>query len=337
MSRSTIHDVARAAGVSIKTVSRVLNNEPNVRLETREKIVIAMRALNYAPSPSARSLAGSRSWSIGLVYDNPSANYVVDLQYGAIERCRESRWHLWFEPVALRGELLAREVTTVLAKTRMDGLIVTPPLSGEPALLTLLEEAKLPYVRISPPDHALDAPYVEMDDEAAALEMTRHLIAEGHRQIAFIEGHPEHHSSALRRRGFEAAMREAGLPIAQGCLEPGRYDFESGVDAARRLLARRPWPTAIFACNDDMAAGVITTAHELGFEVPGDVSIAGFDDTYIARTTWPRLTTIHQPTRELAWRATDLLLQQLQSGEAPRGVKLAHRLVKRESTAPPKR
>ncbi|HEU4600572.1 MAG TPA: LacI family DNA-binding transcriptional regulator [Steroidobacteraceae bacterium] len=330
--RAKINDVAAAAGVAIKTVSRVLNNEPNVREETRKRVLAVVKELNYHPSLSARSLAGRRSYLIGLIYENPSANYIVDVQHGAMARCREGRFQLLSHQVTGRGEEMERDVLGLIDQTHLDGIVVTSPLSESPVLVSALDRRGVPYVRIASNASKHKSPYVDMDDEGAAREMTEHLIGLGHRNIGFIVGHPDHYSSARRLRGYKAALREHKIPVREQYICQGYFVFESGLEAARQLLKLPKRPTTIFASNDDMAAGVLMAAHEMGVAVPTKLSVAGFDDTYIARTVWPRLTTVHQPTYDLSYTVTDLLLQMLQTGEQPKPVRLKHRLVVRAST-----
>ena len=330
--RAKIHDVADAAGVAIKTVSRVLNNEPNVRAETRERVLAVVKRLNYHPSMSARSLAGRRSYLIGLVYENPSANYIVDVQHGAMARCREGRFQLLMHQVTGRGEDLERDVLGLMDQTHLDGLIVTAPLSESQDLIKVLDRRSLPFVRIAPSDMKHRTPFADMDDAGAAREMTEYLIGLGHRRIGFIVGHPDHFASSQRLAGYKSALKSHRIAYSAALVRQGFFVFESGVAAARQLLTLSQPPTAIFASNDDMAAGVLMTAHEMGIAVPDRLSVAGFDDTYIASTIWPRLTTVHQPSYDLAYTATDLLLQFLQTGTVPKPVRLPHRLVCRAST-----
>jgi LacI family transcriptional regulator len=325
MRRKTIDDVAREAGVAIKTVSRVLNNEPNVREETRARVLSVVKELNYHPSLSARSLAGRRSYLVGLVYENPSANYVVDVQHGAMERCREERFQLFVRQCSARGDDLAREITGLVDQTHADGLVVTPPLSESAYLIKALDRRSLPFVRVAPNDARHRTPFVDMDDEGAAREMTEYLIGLGHARIGFIVGHPEHYASGQRLSGYKAALKAHRLPAEPAYVKQGFFVFESGYEAARQLLTMPQPPTAIFASNDDMAAGVLMAAHEMGIEVPARLSVAGFG---------PRLTTIHQPSYDLAYAATDLLLQMLKAHKTPKPVRLEHRLVVRASTGP---
>ncbi len=334
MARKTIHDVARAAGVAIKTVSRVLNDEPNVRDETRARVQAVVKELNYHPSMSARGLAGRRSYLIALIYENPSANYVVDVQHGAMTRCRQERFQLFVHQCTERGEEMCREIMGLVDQTHADGLIVTPPLSESAELLAALEHRALPFVRIAPNQIPHSSPFVDIDDEGAGREMTEYLIGLGHKRIGFIIGHPDHYASGRRLQGYKSALKANKLPFRAQYVKPGQFVFESGLEGARQLLAMPEPPTAIFASNDDMAAGVLMAAHEMGISVPKQLSVAGFDDTYIARTVWPRLTTVHQPSYDLAYAAAGLLFQVLKTRKTPKPVRLAYKLVCRESSGP---
>jgi len=335
MAHKTINDVAKAAGVAIKTVSRVLNDEPNVRDETRARVQAVVKALDYHPSISARSLAGRRSFLIGLVYGNPSANYIVDVQHGTMACCRQQRFQLLSrQSGSTQGEELSKEVLGLVAQTRIDGIVLTPPLSESGELIKALDRRGVPFVRISPNDVPHSSPCVDMDDEGAAHEMTEYLIGLGHRRIGFVTGHPQHYASKQRLKGYKSALRKHRLPFQPEYVKPGSFVFDSGMESGRQLLTLPQRPTAIFASNDDMAAGVTMAAHEMGIAVPAQLSISGFDDTYIARAIWPRLTTVHQPSYEMAYRATGLLLQMLRTRKAPAPIRLPYTLVCRESTGP---
>lgn len=333
--RTTIHDVAARAGVSIKTVSRVLNEEPSVRAETRSRVRDAMLSLNYQPSLPARTLAGRRSNLIALVYENPSASYVFDVQSGSMAMCRERRMRLLVQSCNDLGDQLIDEVLSMVDQTHVDGLVLTPPLSSNRNLIAALDAKGLPFVRVAPDDLTHRSPRIEMDDRAAAQEMTEYLASIGHRRIGFIQGHPSHTSSGLRIEGFRAGIAAAGLHPADQAVEQGFNSFDSGVAAARRLLERVPRPTAIFASNDDMAAGAIFAAREAGIDVPGDLSVAGFDDTQLASITYPPLTTVHQPSYDMASVATALLIDLIRGGEVVPATGLDHVLVKRGSTTAP--
>jgi LacI family transcriptional regulator len=330
--RVTIKDVSRRAGVSIKTVSRVLNKERYVRADTRARVEAAVAALNFSPSLAARSLAGKRSHQVALIYDNHSPYYIHAIQEGVWDRCREEGVRLLAQPADVSSPDIAREVGGLIDETHVDGIILSSPVTDCTAVLDELERRMIPFVRISPgTNHALTSS-VFMDDVQAADDMTTHLINLGHRSIGFIVGHPNHMASEQRLFGYRKALDRAGIPFEPGLVRPGEFDHASGVAAAESLLALTRRPTAIFASNDDMAAGVLAVAHRLGLSIPRDLSVAGFDDTALAQIVWPQLTTIRQPTRELAHAAASLLF------ERPEGVehrRLQHALVVRDSTAKP--
>ncbi|MBI1682491.1 LacI family DNA-binding transcriptional regulator [Caulobacter hibisci] len=332
----TIHDVARLSGVSIKTVSRVLNREPNVKADTRDRVQEAVASLNYRPNISARSLAGSKAYLIGVFFDNPSPAYVTDVQLGAIGRCRTEGYHLIVEPLDSAGDV-EEQVAPMLATLRMDGVILTPPVCDDARVLAVLDAEGVPYVRLSP-DKDLDrSAYVRMDDVAAAYEMTAHLIKLGHKDIAFIKGHPDHGAAHLRYDGYAKAMAEHGLAVRDDRVAQGYFSFRSGFEAAEVLLAGEDRPTAIFASNDDMALGVMAVANRLRLNVPETLSVAGFDDTPGAKVVWPQLTTVRQPIQAMAAAAADLLLSgaaRVDEGSSPPSRLLDFDLVVRESTGP---
>ena len=335
MSKATINHVAQRAGVSIKTVSRVVNNEPNVSPATREKVLAAVAALAYQPNPSARSLASKRTYVLGLLYDNPSANYVIDIQNGALAASRAQGYDLLIHPCDHRCPTLIKEVTGLLDQSRVDGLILTPPLSDMNPLLELLSVNTLPFVRIAPAVEKHLSPYVATNDRNAAYQMTQQLLALGHRRIGFICGHPVHQAVAGRYQGYCAALRDQGLEVQEEYVVQGFNAFESGEQAARALLALTPRPTAIFAANDDMAAGAMMVAHRLGLAVPAELSVAGFDDTPVAHQIWPSLTTVRQPIQAMAKIAAELLLSQVLDKVLPdTKAELESRLIIRDSTGP---
>jgi LacI family transcriptional regulator len=330
----TIYDVARVAGVSIKTVSRVLNREPNVRPATRERVTAAAAALHYRPNISARSLAGSRSYLLGLFYDNPSPAYVSDFQHGATAQCRKEGYHLVVEPIDSSAVDAGALVEGMLAMLKLDGVILTPPVCDRPAVLAVLDRMGVPYVRIAPDLNLNHAARVSMDDRRAAFEMTNLLFRLGHRDIGFIKGHPDHGASHLRFEGYEAAMTAQGAPIRADRVLQGYFSFRSGVDCAEQLLSSADRPTAIFASNDDMALGALTVASRQGLVAPRDLSVAGFDDTPSASVVWPKLTTVRQPIAEMAAAAAEILISRHMDDDnaLPVDRLLDFKIIVREST-----
>jgi len=340
MARKTIDDVAALAGVSIKTVSRVLNDEPSVRPDTRGRVEEAMAALNYQPSLPARSLAGRRSNLIGLVYENPSANYVFDVQSGAMARCREGKLRLFIQSCNGLGDQLIGEVLAMIEQTHVDGLVVTPPLSANRALIALLERQGLPFVRIGPDEKDFDSPAVVIDDVAAAAAMTDYLLDLGHERIGFIMGHPDHSASHLRKEGYRRAFAARQGRAPDDLTEQGYNTAASGREAALLLLRRADRPTAIFASNDDMAAAAIAVAHRQRIDVPSGLSICGFDDTPVATTIWPELTTIRQPVAAMAEGSVTMLADMIARQRSGQTVEIPHRLldfelIRRYSDGPP--
>lgn len=308
--RATIKDVSRAAGVSIKTVSRVVNKEAYVRAATRAKVERVIAELDFRPSTAARSLAGRRSFQIGLVCDNPSPFYVYEMQSGIRDRCEVDGVRMIAQPYDRGSATLVGEIAALIETTHIDGLVLTPPVSDRQDVIDRLVARGLPFVRISPGVRIDASPSVSIDHAAGAAAIAGHLVALGHRRIALVRGHPDFAVSRMREDGFRAGLATAGIVLDPDMIETGGYDFASGAAAGERLLGRAEGdiPSAIFAASDDMAAGVLAAGHRLGLRLPEDCSVAGFGDDALAGYVWPPLTTIRQPVRAMGWQAADLLL-----------------------------
>ena len=333
MSRVTITDVARAVGTSKKTISRVLNNDPNVSDSMRQSVLAAIAELNYRPLTSARSLATNRSFMIGLLYDNRSPSYIMEVQAGVLEACEAQHYSMMVQPLVSTAADFVERVEDILSRQRPDGLILTPPLTDHPQLLDCLHRNGVPFASIAP-RHPEGCIGVMLREREAAAAMVEHLVALGHRRIAHILGDPEHGAGIWRLAGYRDGLARAGLQEDPAYMVQGRFSFESGVAAMRQLLALPQRPTAVFAGDDDMAVGAIWAAAEAGVSIPRDISICGFDDTTIATQVWPPLTTVHQPVREMGRRATEELLRRvLNRGEA-RMVEVDYQMRIRASTAP---
>ena len=315
---ATIKDVARLAGVSPMTVSRVVNGSEYVSTTTRQTVQRAVRELGYSPNLAARNLASERGERLGLLYGNPSSAYLSEFLVGALEAATRHGVQLVLEkcdptPVASR-----RAVRRLLAGAVV-GVVLPPPLCESSAVRTELTAARLPVVTVAAGRPPADTMCVRIDDYSAALEMTRYLIGLGHERLAFIKGHPNQSASEERWLGFTAALeavrdRRGERPPPR--MEQGFFSFRSGLDAARKLLGADPAPTAVFASNDDMAAAVVAEAHRRGLDVPRDLTVVGFDDTLIASTIWPELTTIQQPIARMAAEAIDMLVAAVRGGPA---------------------
>lgn len=333
--RPKIHDVAELAGVSTKTVSRVLNNEKYVRPETREKVVKAVAELDYTPDFSARSLAGQRSFMLALFYGSVSEAYLAKFQAGVIAQCAVHRHHLLVERVEDDAENIGHIVAETAAQTRVDGVILIPPLSDNEEIISALKERQTPFVLVAPSERVEESPSVDTDNFAAAKQLVKHLIKLGHKRIGIIKGHPSHSASPLRLAGYRQALDEAGIRSQSDLETQGYFSTTSGRECARTLLNLPEPPTAIFASNDDMAAGAARAVADLGLNVPEDVSIVGFDDSLIASIAAPPLTTVRQPIEEMARGAVDLLIEQRQADgeDAPMQKSYDFELVFRESAA----
>ena len=334
----TIKDVAEKAGVSTKTVSRVMNGEAHVRTALRESVMRVVAELGYRPNAFARSLSSARSYLIGMFLDDPAwSGYAAGMQRGALMRCRERHYHLVVEPVDSGVAGWEEELMAGIASLRLDGAILTPPLCRLTPLIDRLEAINLPYVRISPGEDEARSGLVDIDEAGAAFAMTEYLIGLGHHDIGFIEGIPSHAATPKRRAGFLSAMHRAGLPVGADRIMPGDFTFKGGIEGGEALLRSEKRPTAIFASNDDMALGVSAAAAKLEIAVPSQLAIAGFDDSPSARVAWPPITTIRQPVGEMAAAAVDILIDPAYRdapGDARFRRELPYELIVRGSTVP---
>lgn len=333
---ATIDQVAAQANVSIKTVSRVMNNEKNVSAKTRERVLQTAADLNYRPNMAARRLASQRSFMICLLYDTAASDYMIEIQFGVLERCDKDHYSLLIRPC---GEMSTRQIKEtlqqIILQSNADGFILGPPLADNKSILELLQSYNVPFVRISQSPGLTSRPCVGVEDEEAAFEMVSSLIRKGHRRIGFIKGNPKHGSTSDRLSGYRRALDENDVPLREELIVDGHYEFEDGVKGAKQLLSltSRLRPTAIFASNDHMALGVLQFAGASGLKVPEDLAVCGFDDIEFAEFLWPSLTTVNQPIRLVAKTAADLLIRQL-DGEYLNNVsiRLPATLVEREST-----
>lgn len=337
--KATIFDVAEHSGVSIKTVSRVVNNEPNVRNKTREKVQAAIAKLDYQPNAAARGLSGRRSFTIGLIYENPNEfSYVGALLNGALHACEEEGYSLVLRPLTLPDPDLVQRVSAFAAQARLDGIVLPPPLADDKALLEELARLDIPCATLSPKVAHEGTISVMCEEEQASFELTTYVLEQGHEIIGFIKGHPEHGASDRRLAGYRRALKAHGVEYEAKRVKQGYFDFESGKKNGAKLLELEPRPTVIIASNDDMAAGVIFEAQERGLAVPQDLSVVGFDDTPLASHIWPTLTTVRQPIEQMADSATRMLINLLRGNrDVPSSESYQCEVVKRNSTTAPKR
>jgi len=315
--KATINDVAKLSGVSIKTVSRVMNKEPSVRQLTREKVQAAVKELNYQPNLAARNLAGTKSFTIAYVYDNPNAYYIIDMQEGILSACRQQGFELLINPCDSQQENITEDIIDTIKQARVAGLVLTPPFSERPEFVKRIIELDIKVVRIMSGDVAPDdlSPCVMVNDRDAAQTITQHLIDLGHKKIGFIAGGAEHMSTIERYKGYRRALKANNIEFNNNLIIEGEYSFESGVNGAKQLMAAEVTqdnrPTAIFSCNDEIAAGALFAARLMNINIPEQLAIAGFENSPFSRQTWPKLTTADQPNKQIAHDAASLLISQI--------------------------
>ncbi|ROT94057.1 LacI family DNA-binding transcriptional regulator [Altererythrobacter sp. FM1] len=332
-SAPTINDVARIAGVSKKTVSRVINRSPLLKDATRQKVEKVIAEIGYIPNPQARALALRRNFLLGLLHDNPNAQTVLNFQEGVLDAIRDTEFALVVRPVDRHSPDMLEDIRSFLELQRLYGVLLLPPISENDELAQLCREMGCGYVRMG--SAALDEAehLVQSNDREMVESVIDYLVELGHRRIGLIEGPTGFRSAAERREGFLSAMKRHGLDVPDSATAQGTYRFNSGVEATNKLLKAEPRITALFASNDEMAAGAYHAARERGIEVPGQLSILGFDNSPIAAHIWPPMTTVGWPIREMAKAAALKLVDPGSDGASPSC--FPARLVTRDSVAPP--
>lgn len=339
--KPTIIDVARLADASIKTVSRVINNERYVSDETRGRVLKVMADLQFQPNKSAQSLKGDKSYLIAHVYGDAGGPYTGQIQMGLLNRLRDQGYHLLIEEIDYRSDDVEERVSRLVNQLNLDAVVLTAPVTDNDTVIDVIERARIPYVRVTPQHERDGGSSVRIDEQAASRDITRHLLDLGHRRIGFIKGPELHAGTRLRYAGFCDALGEYGLTPAPDLIEQGDFTWRSALPCAQRLLSLPEPPTAIVASNDEMAAGVLSVAHDRDLTLPGELSVVGFDDIDLAEMVWPPLTTIRQPIQELADAAAEILVNILTRRRQPGEVLatthrvLPHHLVIRRSAAPP--
>jgi LacI family transcriptional regulator len=338
----TIKHVAADAGVSLQTVSRVINNEPNVRPAMKSRVQDSIDRLGYVPSIAAQRMSGSRSYLILAINDRErtiadwkarqGSDWVDQMLLGGMLKSAEYGYRMIFELIDTHSDHVERELGAAIAALQPDGIILTPPHSENRLITGLLAERRIPFARIGS-DQTGPGIALMMGDERSAQIATEHLVALGHRKIALIAGSDEYSLSAWRVSGWRAAMAAAGLDT-ENLLVQGDFTYDSGVTATQALLARATPPTAIIASNDQMALAALDTLTREGLSVPDDISLISFDNTPVARFTDPQLTAIDQPIAATFSRAVELLIggANIAANDVP--VVIDGSLVVRGSTGP---
>lgn len=340
----TIKHVAAEAGVSLQTVSRVINNEPNVRPAVQERVHAAVAKLGYVPSLAARRMGGSKSYLILALNDRDrtiegwrsgeGTDWVDQMLLGGMLKCAEHGYRMIFELVDTHAAHVEREITGALSSLRPDGIILTPPHGDNSIITDLLEKQHVPFARIGSVGEGAGHS-ISMDDRHAAEVATEHLIALGHKRIGFVTGSDEYALSGARLDGWRTAMTAAGLAASDELVARGDFSFQSGIHAAQLLTALDDPVTALIASNDQMALAALHVAEAKGLRVPDDLSIVSFDNTPVARFSVPPLTAIAQPIAAMAARAAELLIgAKGDAAEVSEPSVLPFELVVRASTGP---
>lgn len=333
---ATIKDVARLAGCSIKTVSRVINNEPHVTPELKEKVLAAVRASGYAPNLSARRLVQNKAYMVCILmypgFDQAASallSRIMDIGY-------DENYDILFQPYYPANRLSRNKLADLVTARRIDGIVTTPPCDADGFVPDLLTTYKIPQVQIDPTAPSPAIPYLAGEDLQGARAMTEYLLDLGHRRVAFLTGPRNLRSAAMRLNGYREALQARGLPVEDDLIEPSEFTFDGGYTAAQILLSRPKPPTAIFAGSDSAAYGALFAAQERGLSIPAQVSIAGYSDLTLSKYIYPGLTTVRQSIEEMLETATRLLISMLK-GNAPQKTALLFpaSLVIRGSTAPP--
>jgi LacI family transcriptional regulator len=336
--KPTINDIARIAGVSKKTVSRVINDSPLLTGETRDKVKAVIDDLGYVPNPQARALALGRNFLIGLVHDNPNAQMILNMQQGILEGLRDTEFAMVVQPVNRNSPTLVEDMREFIVRQRLYGVVILPPISENDLVAQMCVDAGCRYVRMGSAILDDSQHMVASNDRDAVRDATRFLIEQGHRNIAVVTGPQGFRSAAERLAGFEDALDEAGIRLPRSHRAEGEYTFESGLAATEQLLDLSPRPTAIFASNDEMAAAVLYAARLRGISVPDELSIMGFDDTPIAARLWPPLTTVRWPIvamgRSAAHKLIASAVSEIDLDSEPS--EFLSSLIRRGSVAPPK-
>ncbi len=334
--RPTINDVADLAGVSKKTVSRVINASPLVNPSTRDGIQLVIDNIGYRPDPQARGLAFRRSYLVGLIYDNPNPQYVVNVQLGILDGLRGTGFELVVHPCDRKSDTFIEDASRFIELQKLYGVIVTPSVSEDERLAEVLREIGCEYVRIASVALDLEERMIVTNDRLGGREAGRHIADLGHTRVAMVTGRRSFRSAHERRAGFEEGLAEHGVELASDYVAQGDYTFESGLARGAELIDLDPMPTAIFAANDEMAAGVMQAALVAGLKVPEALSVIGFDNFQTATRVWPRLTTVETPSRDIGRMAARQLLRAAHDTTIEAGPnQTTPRLVRRESSRKP--
>ena len=329
----TIKDIAKKAGVSPTTVSRVLNDKPDVSDETKQKIEEVIDELNYNPNGIARGLVLNKTHTLGLVIPDISNPFFPEVAKGIEDKAKEAGYSVIFcnTDNHIQGE---KEAIELMKSKQVDGMIVSLAINQENKQeLAELAAENFPVVQIDRKIPDAGFPAVVIDNQAAAYKATQHLIDLGHTKIAHISGNLEVKPAQDRLTGFKEALENVGLGSTAEWIREGDYSSESGYREMKELLQLDERPTAVFIANDLMALGAYEAVFEAGLKIPEDISIVGYDDIEVASVIRPALTTISQPEYQLGVEAAELLIDSLEGADKSQSDQvLAAELVERNSS-----
>jgi LacI family transcriptional regulator len=318
-------------------VSRVINGDKLVKDKTRQKVQLAVDQLKYVPNLAARSLASADTVRVALLYSNTNSSYLSEFLVGMLDEVQDKNIQLVVEKAQSEQDQLPAIRRVIEA--RVDGVVVPPPLCDSEDLIKTFQNAGLSVVAAGLSSSPVSS--VSIDDFRAAYDMTMHIRNLGHVRIGFIRGNNNHAASFARFDGYKTALQRVGIEVDDELIQQGLFTYASGLVAARNLLSLKNPPTAIFASNDEMASAAVAIAHQHGLDVPRDLTICGFDDSLLATTIWPNLTTIRQPISKIAQASVEILAREIKLKRQGNEIEYQHpiidyKLIKRASEAPVK-
>ncbi|THF74220.1 catabolite control protein A [Cohnella fermenti] len=329
----TIYDVAREAGVSMATVSRVVNNNPNVKPQTRKKVFEAIERLGYRPNAVARGLASKKTTTVGVVIPDISNAIFAEVARGIEDIANMYHYNIILCNADKRKDKEIRVINTLLEK-QVDGLLFMGGAVTDEHIQAF-NTSNVPIVLCATTDEKGTIPSVDIDHELAAYDAAKRLLSEGHRRIAMISGTLQDPANGFARyQGYKRALEEAGLSVDEELVRIGNYKYEAGMEAAHHFIGLSERPTAIFAANDEMAIGAIHAIQDAGLKVPEDISVISVDNIRMASMVRPQLTTVAQPMYDIGAVAMRLLTKLMKKESVENAkVVLPHELIIRQSVA----
>lgn len=313
--RPTIKDVARLAGVSVATVSRIVNGLPGYSPETRKKVMSVIDELGYKPNAVARNLVNRKTNTIGVLLPQLSSHFAAKLLQGIEDEAHKRRYSVVICNTDSNGKR-TMDYLELLREKQVEGILFASEFLTEEYADTI-RGFGIPAAVISTVSHVPEIPFIKVDDEAASFSAVQYLMEKGHRKIGMIAGTKEDPISGVPRvAGLKRAFEANQLSFNENWIEHGDFGFKSGYEAMKRLYRRNPEVTAVFAASDEMALGILSFCYEKGIKVPDDLSVMGYDDTEIATMSIPPLTAVHQPIQEMGAEAVGMLMDMIGGSEA---------------------